>query len=174
LLKEAADRRVGFEADRLLVGLFRRSDIAGAYQKHYEMVVEDGKYIPRVKKGVLVREKRRGKFQTVPSLGVNALPGFLPRQRDLMVRIGHAGARAALIYQHTAQEHGYAMADAMGARFESYGQRRQRQPRAHLARIWHGGGQRDDGGGESAGPCCQRRTGIGLSADFLLSLLMRH
>jgi len=30
LLKEAADRRIGFEADRLLVGLFRRRDVTGA------------------------------------------------------------------------------------------------------------------------------------------------
>jgi hypothetical protein len=40
------------------------------------LVVENGKYVPRVKKGVLVREKRRGKFETIPA--PDALPAWLP------------------------------------------------------------------------------------------------
>ena len=60
--------------------------------------------------------------------------------RDLMDRMGHDSARAALIYQHKTAAAGRAIADALSAQIRSLEQAHGNGTDASLmARLWHAG-----------------------------------
>ncbi|MGN6175134.1 MAG: hypothetical protein ACTHPS_19620 [Streptosporangiaceae bacterium] len=80
------------------------------------------------------------RFHDVRHTGLTLTAGADANLRELMERMGHSSARAAMIYPHTTGERQRMIADALGdlARAELASGQKPSALARHLARIWHG------------------------------------